>query len=461
MLEIQRRRSRNKFHGMFPASGPCRRELYVPHLAFLEAGAKYPERAFIAGNRTGKTETGAYEMTCHLTGLYPDWWKGKRFKSAIEAWAGGINNVTTRDVIQDKLLGKPGEIGTGMIPGDLIIHVSNKQGLANAVDTVYVRHASGGRSVLGFKSYEQGRESWQGTAKHLIWLDEEPDLDVYIEALLRTATTGGILILTFTPLLGMSDVVKSFVEPEDDSAKDVKHVTTATWDDAPHLTKEAKTALLASIPPYQRDARTKGVPQLGVGAIYPLAESDIVVPRFEIPVHWPRAFGMDVGWKATAAVWIALDRQNNIAYLCHEYKRGNAEPVIHAEGIKAPGRWIPGVIDPACLGASQIDGRNLMDMYRALGLSLEPAVNAVESGIYIVWELLSTGRLKVFDDCKQWFSEFRKYHRDEKGKVVKADDHLLDATRYLCVSGLQLAKSVPIEAPPARAAIRNPQSWMG
>jgi phage terminase large subunit-like protein len=446
---------------MFPAEGPCRRELYVPHMAFLAAGATYPERAFIAGNRTGKTETGAYEVTAHLTGLYPDWWTGKRFEKPIECWAGGINNLTTRDVVQEKLLGKKDVWGTGMIPGDLILHITNKQGLSDAVDSIYVRHASGGRSVLGFKSYEQGRESWQGTEKALIWLDEEPELDVYVEALLRTATTGGIVILTFTPLLGMSDVVKSFVEPEDDSAKTVKHTTTATWDDAPHLSEQAKSALLASIPPYQRDARSKGIPQLGVGAIYPLAESDITVPRFEIPRAWPRCFGLDVGWKYTAAVWFALDRETNRVYLYHEYKRGQAEPVIHASGIKAAGAWIPGVIDPACMGSGQIDGRNLMDMYRAQGLDLEPAQNAVETGIYEVWQALSTGRLKVFDTCKQWISEFRKYHRDEKGRIVKADDHLLDATRYDWMSGLARSKTEPAPASAAPQPMnRNPNSWM-
>ncbi len=462
MMAEAERRKRNKLARMFPEEGPLRRELYVPHMAFFAAGATFPERAFIAGNRTGKTEAGAYELACHLTGRYPAWWEGKRFTHPVDCWVGGVNNLTTRDVIQDKLLGAAGEHGTGMIPGDAIIHIAKKQGMADAIDTVWVRHASGGRSMLGFKSYEQGRESWQGTAKDVIWLDEEPELEVYVEALLRTATTGGIVILTFTPLMGMSDVVKSFVEPEDDSAKSVKHVTTATWDDAPHLSESAKIALLASIPPYQRDARSKGVPQLGIGAIYPLPESDIVVPRFEIPAHWPRCFGMDVGWKATAAVFLATDRDTQRTYLFHEYKRGHAEPVVHAAGIAAPGAWIPGVIDPASLGSGQIDGRNLMDLYRGLGLDLDIAINAVESGIYDVWGMLSTGRLKVFDTCAQWLSEFRKYHRDEKGKIVKADDHLLDATRYAVVSGLARAKPTPV-VPPATSYSGNPhpQGWMG
>jgi hypothetical protein len=144
---------------------------------------------------------------------------------------------------------------------------------------------------------------------------------------------------------------------------------------------------------------------------------------------------MDVGWNRTAVVWGALDRENGIAYLYHEYYRAQAEPAIHAAGIKAVGEWIPGVVDPACLGSSQVDGRTLMEMYGSLGLNLQPAANAVESGIYEVWDALSTGRLKVLDSLSNWVSEFRKYHRDEKGKIVKKDDHLMDAMRYWWVSG--------------------------
>ena len=142
-----------------------------------------------------------------------------------------------------------------------------------------------------------------------------------------------------------------------------------------------------------------------------------------------------MGWNRTAAVWGVLDRDNGIAYLYREYSRAQAEPVIHAAGTQAPGEWIQGVIDPGCLGSSQIDGRTLMEIYGALGLRLQPAVNAVEAGLYDVWGALSTGRFKVFDTLPNWLSEFRKYHRDEKGKVVKKDDHLMDATRYWWVSG--------------------------
>src|ERR1017187_1391194 len=312
-------RSRNKLHTMFPDEGPHRRELYPRHMEFLAAGATFRERLFMAGNRTGKTETGAYELTCRLTGQYPAWWRGKRFDKPVNAWACGTTNGTTRDIVQDKLLGTEGAHGAGMIPAHMIVKVSNKQGLPNAADTVLVRHVSGSLSRVSFKSYESGRKAFEGTAQHLIWLDEESPLDIYTECLYRTATTGGVLYTTFTPLGGMSDVVKSFLEPENEEARGAKPVTQCAGSQVPHVDEAAEAQLLASTPLYQRDARTKGIPQLGAGAIYPLAESEILVPRFDIPNHWPRSYGMDVGWNRTAVVWGALDRENGVAYLYREY----------------------------------------------------------------------------------------------------------------------------------------------
>lgn len=389
----------------------------------------------LAANRVGKTEgVGGYELALHLTGLYPDWWIGRRFDKAITAWACGDTSKTVREILQAKLMGPIGAWGTGLLPGQTIVRTVRATGMADTLDTVYVQHKNGGISAVTFKSYDQRREAFQGTEKDVIWLDEEPDLSIYTECLMRTMTNNGMILLTFTPLLGMSEVVLSFLPGGklDGDAKDrKKFVVMATWDDAPHLDDRAKTELWESIPPYQRDARSKGIPQLGSGAIFPVPESDFSVSPFAIPDFWPRGYGMDVGWNCTAGVWGALDRQNDVLYLTHEYKRGQSEPSIHATGIKAAGAWIPGFIDPASRGRSQKDGSQLIQDYRDLGLQLQQAENAVESGLYSVWNRLSTGRIKVFKTLSNWFMEFRLYRRDERGRVVKENDHLMDCTRYL------------------------------
>lgn len=222
-----------------------------------------------------------------------------------------------------------------------------------------------------------------------------------------------------------------------------RYVVMATWDDVPHLTKEMKDELWASIPPFERDARAKGKPQLGSGAIYPVAESEIECTPFRIPAHWPRVYGLDVGWNRTAAVWAAWNDEANVVYIYSEYYRAQAEPSIHADAIKTRGAWIPGVIDPAARGRSQIDGNRLIEQYDALNLSLQLADNSREAGIQAVWQRLSNGTLKVFTSCPNWFAEFRIYRRDEKGVIVKKDDHLMDATRYLLMSGLRIATTEP------------------
>ncbi len=204
----------------------------------------------------------------------------------------------------------------------------------------------------------------------------------------------------------------------------------AGWDDVPHISPEEQAELKKSIPPHQIEARTKGVPVLGSGQIYPVDEKLIAVEPFAIPTYWPRGYGMDVGWNWTAAVWCAHDVDADVIYLYDAYKAGKVEPALHATAIRARGDWQEGEIDPAARQRGQKDGEQLMELYSELGLWLRPADNAREAGLAEVWQRLSTGRLKVFSHLSDWFAEFRIYRRDEKGQVVKVNDHLMDATRY-------------------------------
>ena len=231
VTELERRNARRKIASFYPDDGPLRRELYPKHMEFFRAGKDYRERCAMMANRTGKTEgIGGYEITCHLTGIYPRWWEGKVFDRAISAWAAGKTNETTRDILQRKLLGKitargtnkKDVDGTGLIPGEFFGRPTWKQGVADFIDAIPVLHKpTGSYSTLGFKSYQQGSGSFEGTEQDVIWLDEEPPEDVYSECLIRTAGTtgmidaGGIIILTFTPLAGMTEVVLSFMPSED------------------------------------------------------------------------------------------------------------------------------------------------------------------------------------------------------------------------------------------------------
>lgn len=457
--ELEKRRA-YKIHQYFQDTGPYRRELYPKHLEFMRAGKEHNERLFLKANRVGGTEMGAYELTLHLTGAYDEyapWWEGRRFQGPIKAWVAGDTSKTTRDIQQGKLLGPKDQLGTGMIPRHLIVHKTPKSGVPDGVENVYVRHVSGGTSLLQFKSYDQKREGFQGTEQHVVWLDEECPEDISTESLLRTTPTsdfeGGIILHTFTPLNGMTPLVLSYLpggEIENAGTMPGRCVVVCTWDDVPHLTEQDKANYLRKVPAYQRDARTKGVPQLGSGAVFGFPESDIKVPDFPIPKHWKRGYGMDAGAGAhpTAAVWGALDTAADVLYLYNCYKRVSPEPAVHAAAIKAKGPWMQGVADCASLLVTQHDAEQLINIYKRLGLKIILPDKSVEAGIVEVWTRLSEGRLKVFASCMAWFEEFRLYRRDAKGRIVKERDDLMDATRYLCLSGLSRFLVPPREGQP-------------
>ncbi len=238
LLEWNGRQSERLFYKIFPDSNELwnglsildglmepgqlihAREHYAKHVEFFDAGAKYRERCFMCANRVGKTLAGGgYETACHLTGDYPHWWTGRKFKGPISAWVAGDTYQTTRDVIQLNLLGQVAwnaqgrkiMDGRGIIPGHALGTPIWHSGIQNVIDQIPIKHVTGGWSLLGQKSYDQGRKAFQGTGKHVIWFDEEPPMDVYNEALIRTATLDGITMLTFTPLSGLSEVVLSFM----------------------------------------------------------------------------------------------------------------------------------------------------------------------------------------------------------------------------------------------------------
>lgn len=447
LLQEQTRRARyRKLFTYFPDSGRLARSQYRQHLEFFRLGREVRTRCFMAANRVGKTEGGGgYETTLHLTGRYPSWWDGHRFSRPIDAWAAGDTKETVRDIVQAKMIGQEGDYGTGLIPREDILRVVKRPNGNGAVDFVEVRHQLGGVSRLAFKSYDQGRTAFQGTEKDVVWLDEESNEGIRAECVMRLMTTSGLLIETFTPLRGLTPIVLKYLGddaavPQDRlSINGDRAMVMAGWDDVPHLSAEQKERMHAEAEPHLRDARSKGVPSIGSGAIYPVLEELITVDDFEIPMHWPRAYGLDVGWNCTAAVFGAIDREADVVYLYSLHYQGQQEPSTHVAGIHGRGKWIKGVIDPASRGRSQKDGEQLLEIYTDLGLDLTLADNSRESGLFEVHQRLATGRLKVFRSLRPWFAEYRVYRRDEKGHIVKKNDHAMDATRYLVVSGLDVA----------------------
>src|SRR5687767_10360691 len=282
------------------------------------------QKVLQAGNGTGKTICGAMDTAYHLTGRYPDWWKGHRFRSPPLFMIGGNTNEAVMNINQKALFGDPNEpqaLGSGSVPIDCIGKRTGKTGVPNAFDAVMVKHASGGWSKCLFRAYEQGPRKHMGYRIDGGWCDEEPPQDIWSQYLRATISTGGVLIITYTPETGLTDVVNGFMN----NLQRGQALIMAEWKDAPHLVKDGELSdeakqLLESFPPHEREMRQKGVPTYGRGLVFPFSDDQIMVEPFEIPKHWPQIIGIDFGWDHPfAAAKLAFDRDADVVYLIAEY----------------------------------------------------------------------------------------------------------------------------------------------
>jgi len=424
-------------------------EPYPKQAAFFALGATKRERLLIAGNQLGKSEAGAAEFSYHLTGRYPFYWTGRRYPKPIRAWAAGESSLVVRDVQQKKLCGQAGvteAYGTGYIPkDDFADKPSMARGVTDAYDTIQVNHhrwdeatklyVKDGVSTASFKSYEQGRTKFQGEPVDLIWCDEEPPMDVYSECLTRITATRGMIFVTFTPLKGMSDVVRRYLSEKSDD----RDVVTMTIYDAKHIAPEDRDAIIAGYPAHERDARAMGVPILGSGRIFPIEDSLITEnPLDYIPLEWTKLWSIDFGIAHPFAAVLSLwDRDTDIFHIHHAFKIPNALPLQHAAAMKPIGAAVPVAWPHDGGNREKSSGDELIDSYRKQELiclpgpaQFETGGNSVEAGLLEMNQRMTTGRFKVSRVLMQgdWGDEFRFYHRKD-GLIVKDRDDLMDATR--------------------------------
>lgn len=418
---------------------------YPKQLEFFRMGRTKRERLLMAGNQLGKSHAGAYEMALHLTGLYPDNWEGRRFDHPIKAWAAGETSLMARNVSQTKLCGEPGQLasfGTGMIPKDTFKgDPSMARGVTDAYDTIWVEHRTNGIvdgvSICRFKSYEQGRAKFQGDTLDVVWLDEEPDMDIYMECLTRTNATGGMVYLTFTPLMGRSTVVMHFLDEQSED----RGVVIMTIMDVPaeHFPggEVERQRIINSYPLWQRDARLNGVPMLGEGRVFPYSDDAVVeAPLDYIPPQWTKLWGIDFGiGHPFAAVLTAWDRDKDIFHILHTIRVSDQLPLQHASAMKKVGAAVSVAWPHDGDSREHGTGQPLMTQYKAQKLHMlgqhaqfTDGSNSTEAGIMEMQDRITTGRFKVAAHLSDWLSEFHIYHR-KNGLLVKVEDDLMSATR--------------------------------
>lgn len=417
--------------------------MYPWQREFIGLTKQHYECCLCAANQIGKTFTGTTIDALHLLGDYPEDWGGHKFERAPMCWALGYSMEKTRDLLQTAMFGsiKGGKFEGGLIPAERIVSHESVAGTVNAVRTVRVKHSSGGTSTIQFWSYKQGQHALMGDKVDWFHVDEEPrDQTIRPQILTRTLNgdggNGGRGIYTFTPENGRTDLVVQFM----DSPSEYQAFMQKGWDDAPHMTKEKRDRALMQYPAHQRDMRTKGEPMLGHGRIYDLADDFITCDPIEIPDHWFALNGLDFGWDhPQAVIKLVEDRDTGTFYVTHCYK---ARQVSANDAWGATQSWAKGI--PTAWphdGLQHEKGRDsskqLKEHYADAGFSLTTAHatwpkggNSVETGLFEIRDLMRKGKFKVYVGLVEWLREFRQHHRDDKGRIVKTNDDLLDATRY-------------------------------
>ncbi|MCR4332526.1 MAG: terminase large subunit [Sulfuricaulis sp.] len=424
LSELAKRRRENVLANYAP---------YPKQLEFHAMGASKRERMFLAGNQLGKSLCASREAAFHATGKYPSWWTGRRFDGPTLGWALGVTGEQTRDVCQRLLIGPLGARGTGAIPKECIIEERLGRGVADSVDTITVRHVSGGTSTVQLKSYEKGSAKLAGASCDYVWCDEEAPAEEYAELLARITARSGIIFSTLTPLLGMSRVVSRFISEPSES----RGVVTMTIADVGHISESEREEIIAGYPEHEREARARGVPMLGSGKIFPVPEASISCDPFPIPEYWPRIAGIDLGYEhPAAAAWLAWDRDADIVYLTDCFKMSKATIATIASAIRARGAEMPIAYPHDSFSHDRTSGDTFAALFKKEGLNMldehatfEDGGYSLEAGLALMLDRMHSGRFKVFSHLADFFSEFRLYHRKD-GLVVKEQDDIISAVRY-------------------------------
>lgn len=426
--------------------------LYGWQKDFVKATGDHFECCLCAANQIGKSYTGTVIDAIHLLGDYPDDWEGHRFDFPPHCWALGYSMEKTRDLLQSALFGDyvEGAFTGGLVPKNRILSWESATGTPNAMRTVRVEHAKG-VSTIQFWSYSQGQHAIMGDVVDWFHIDEEPrDQAIRPQVLTRSTNgdkgRGGRGIYTFTPENGRTDLVIQFM----DTPSSAQFFMQKGWHDAPHITPEKAERMLKQFPEHQRDMRTKGVPMLGHGRIYDISDEMITCEPFDVPNHWFVIGGMDFGYDHPQAhIQLVEDRDTGTIYITKAWK---ASKVSANDAWGAVKDWQEGIpVSWPHDGLQNEKGRDDATQqkvhYERAGFKMLPSMatwpdipdgkggmktggNSVEHGIYEILDLMRKGKFKIFKGMFEVLDEVRQYHRNDKGKIVKSFDDLIDAIRY-------------------------------
>ena len=390
------------------------------------------DEAFLAtgGNRAGKTELGAMLAIATAAGSN-EWW--------VRQWL-DLNDLPlslvprTPSTVWYAALSYGDALEYGRPKLEKYAPAGTKYTRWRAQDRASMRLPNGGRVVS--LSCDAGRSKFQGASISMCWIDEEPnDVGIFEEVMLRVVDKRGKVIITATPLKGLTFLYDIFVDLQ---PQGYDHYAISGLDN-PYVSSPKLRRAVSHLSEASQQARLFGAFTSQSGLVYPEFDRTIHICKpFDIPEDWPRDMCIDFGVRNPfACLWIAHDMDTDTLYVYREYYKTekttleNGRMILALGAKDGPLRFV--VADP-----ESKDGRLLLA--RELGIHTKPAPKhyGVAETINLVKDRLNVradGKpsLVVFKGCRELIKEFRKYKWSKtkgKDKPEKIFDHGLDALRY-------------------------------
>lgn len=445
---------------------------------FYKLGASKRWRMLCAGNRIGKTFSQAYEFYVHLTGQYPEWWEGRRFKRPIVTWFFGVTVDQCRDVGLLELIGTRDakeleNYGKGSIPRKFLNMESiDKDG--SYLKNIKVKHFTDGvydgESLITFKTSSADNKTRMGSQIDYIWCDELPPGDLGVETFGQLVTRTLIdpddnasVALTGTPESGTIKLVQHVKEKSELENASIGFLQ-AGWKDAHvsvggHITDKMMDDMIATIPAWEIPMRMNGDLILGDGMIfnYPIRSKCVIQPYELDGADIKRICAIDIGLGHNfAAVWAAYIPSTDTIIITDIFIENNTTPDIHAIAINKRGREIPVVLPRDAHQRQKDSGQDMIYAYRQAGVNVLPETfynagrtfdgthnNYVDPGIVEMSQRIQSGQLQIFANCQELIKGLESYSY-KKGVIDKTSkyDDVIDACRYAVMSVARRGKSL-------------------